>query len=649
VIGAIAADDIDGDGRIEIVAASFQGKLYAFDDHGEKRDGFPVSVDPSLSLPENRNHLNDQLRGFAGAPVLVDLDAPGEDPALEILASALDGNLYAWHADGSTVSGFPVRLADRARVSIDATTGKATPLAGFDVRDRGAKSLSSPAVGDFDGDGRPEIVVATNEEYGNEPNSFAVESNLLRSLQLLLTNADVDEFSLDTNGRVYALHPDGNDHPGGPFLTGWPVKVPLLTPGVLPTVGTGVPGSPAITDIDGAGSIRVAIFGMIGPVLLLKPDGTPSLGSVTNLPRVLAVDFPGRGFPTVPATAGSADAPFFAALGSGAFGDITGDGLPEYVAPTGGLRKLLDIVAPAQQGQLPDADSFVEEGVFANHQLTAWNPRTGALEPAFPRPMEDMQFIGSPALADVDGDGVAEAINGSGAYLVRAYRADGAEPEGWPKFTHGWHIGAPTPGDVDGDGLNEVVIISREGKLFIWDTPAPATEAGVPWQGFGRDRRNTKNGQSGVSALAGPVDPLAGLGWELEQILEDIATLADQLTHPESTLLRGSPAPFLIPQTVAYIDEGRDFDTAKTLPGIEWGLRLPPRPIAGLAPLHARFVAAVRATLVREIAAANCASADVVCRTKVMQANFFLATGDGQLAANPRASVFYWATGIARF
>ena len=52
----------------------------------------------------------------------------------------------------------------------------------------------------------------------------------------------------------------------------------------------------------------------------------------------------------VPATAGSADAPFFGSLGSGAFGDLDGDGLPEYVAPTGGLRKLLIDVA-----RLPDA------------------------------------------------------------------------------------------------------------------------------------------------------------------------------------------------------------------------------------------------------------------------------------------------------
>ncbi len=648
VIGAAAADDIDGDGRAEIVVASILGRLYVFDDHGQIRAGFPVATDPNLSLPVNRNRLNDMLRGFASAPVLANLDAAGQNTALEIVASALDGNLYAWRANGAPVTGFPVRLADRAKVSIDPATGKATPLAGVDARERAAKSLSSPAIGDLDGDGRPEIVVATNEEYGNELNGFAIESRLFRSLAGLLGSADIDEFSVDTQGRVYAVKPDGNAAADGPFVAGWPVKVPLLTPGVLPTVGTGTPGSPAITDIDGNGSVRVAIFGMIGPVMLLKPDGTASLGSINGAPRALAIDFPG-GFPTIPATAGSPDAPFFAALGAGAFGDITGDGLPEYVAPTGGLRKLFDIVAPAQQGQLPDADSFVEDGVFAHHQITAWNPRTGALVPAFPRVMEDMQFIGSPALADVDGDGVAEAINGSGAYLVRAYRADGSEPAGWPKFTHGWHLSSATPGDVDGDGNVEIVATTREGNLFVWDTPAAATEAALPWAGYGRDRRNTKNGMSGVSNLAAAADPLAGLGWALETIRTDLTTLASVLQPPESTLLAGSPAPFLIPRALGHIGRSNELKTSKTLRGIEWGLRLPPEPIAALEPLHARFTDAVRATLEREIAATHCAATDTACKRKLMKAEFCLWLGDNVIDTDPSDGIRYWSLGIAVF
>ena len=111
---------------------------------------------------------------------------------------------------------------------------------------------------------------------------------------------------------------------------------------------------------------------MIGPGLLLKPDGTPSLGAAHGGGRAsLAIDFPDGGFPNVPATAGSPDAPFFAALGSGAFGDITGDGLPEYVAPTGGLRKLLDIVgAPAQPG-VRRALAHQIDGVESAHRRAA--------------------------------------------------------------------------------------------------------------------------------------------------------------------------------------------------------------------------------------------------------------------------------------
>ena len=653
VIGAVAADDLDGDGRIEIVAAGMKGRIYVFDDHGQLRPGFPVQTDPALSDPANRNRLNDSDPGIVGAPTLADLDAPGAHPALEIVHSSLDGHLYAWRADGTSVPGFPVRLADRSKVSIDAATGQATALSGVTgVRDRAAKSLSSPAVGDLDGDGRPEIVVATNEEYGDDSDIFAIESPLLDQLSAILGLVDFDDFSFDTSGRVYAVHPDGNLAPGGPFLPGWPARVPLIAPGILPTVGTGTPNSPAIADVDGSGTLRVAIFGAIGPVVLLNPDGTPALGTgPTGAPRVLAVDFP-DGFPIVPPTAGSPDAPFFGALGSGAFGDMTGDGLPEFVAPTGGLRKLLDVVVSAQQGKAtsttPPTD-FVEED-FAHHQITAWNPQTGALLPAFPRIMEDMQFIGSPALADVDGDGIAEVLNGSGVYQVRAYRADGSMPAGWPKFTHNWHIATPTAGDVDGDGLTEVIAFTREGNLFVWNTPAPATEPGLQWTSFGRDRRNTQNQASGVSHTAGPVDPLGGLAWVLENTSLEIERLIDELPNSESRLLARSPAPFLIPLAQGHLDAGAELRLAAVLPGIHWGLQLPTRPIPELQPLEERFRAVLRATVERLIAATDCDAGDSKCEEVLAHGELLLAVGDYFAdRGNDQFAVFVFAQGIGIF
>jgi hypothetical protein len=251
-------------------------------------------------------------------------------------------------------------------------------------------------------------------------------------------------------------------------------------------VATGTPGAPALADLDGGttNELTVAIFGAIGPVLLLEPDGSSRLDALGGAPFVLATDFP-NGFPDVPATAGSFDAPFFGALGAGAFGDLDGDGLPEYVAPTGGFRKLLDVSAPASQ----------EPG---HHQITAWDPRTGDLLPAFPRPMEDMQFLSSPAVADVDDDGLAEIVQGSGGYLLHAIGADGADAAGWPKFTHGWLVASPTVGDVDGDGELEVVAATREGNLYVWDTPSAAAPGSVQWQGAGADRRNSQNWSAGL-------------------------------------------------------------------------------------------------------------------------------------------------------
>jgi hypothetical protein len=642
ILAALAADDLDGDGRVEIVAAGNEGRVYVFDDHGTLRPGFPVRTDPDLSDPANRNPLNDTDPGIAGAPTLADLDG---DAVLEIVHSALDGHLYAWRADGTPLPGFPVRLADPARVTVDPATGVATPLPGAQARERAAKSLSSPAVGDLDGDGSPEIVVATNEEYGEAAPTFAIESPLLGGLLAILGDSS-DELSFDTAGRVYAVHRDGNLHAGGPFVAGWPAPVPLLAPGVLPTVGTGTPGSPALADVDGDGSLETAIFGAIGPVVLLAADGSPYHGvdPGNGAQRVLPHDFP-AGFPAVPASAGSADAPFFGALGSGAFADLGGDGLPEYVAPTGGLRKLLDVAAPAWQDRVdPDDPTRVVEG-FAQHQITAWDPANGALLDAFPRPMDDMQFIASPALGDVDGDGLPEVVQGSGAYLVRAYRADGSTPAGFPKLTHGWHITSPALGDVDGDGLVEVVASTREGNLFVWDTPGTASAAALPWARYGRDRRNSKNLSTAVSNVAPAVDAFAGLGWTLEAIDAAVADLMATLPARDANRLRVLAN--LVDRAQDALADGSDARVRALLAPIERKLRKNVDRVPELEPLHADFVGSVRGTLRLALEQTGCEPDDGRCNRARERAQDLLAEGDAfQARGDGRRAVLAWRRGL---
>jgi WD40 repeat protein len=112
-----AVADLDGDGRLEIVVGSWDGRLYVWDDRGEELPGWPIAV-------------ADQIISSAA---LVDLN--GDDQP-DIVVGSKDGSLYGWSPDGTPLPGFPYRL--------------------------GAPVFSSPWVGDLDGDGRADIVVGAN-------------------------------------------------------------------------------------------------------------------------------------------------------------------------------------------------------------------------------------------------------------------------------------------------------------------------------------------------------------------------------------------------------------------------------------------------------------------------------------------------------
>ena len=94
--------------------------------------------------------------------------------------------------------------------------------------------------------------------------------------------------------------------------------------------------------------------------------------------------------------------------------------------------------------------------------------------PRYPRRMEDLAILATPMACDVDGDGGKEILFGSGGYLLHAFRKEGGEAAGFPKFTGGWIFSAPAVGDLDGDGRLELVSVTREGYLFAWELPPPA-------------------------------------------------------------------------------------------------------------------------------------------------------------------------------
>jgi hypothetical protein len=445
--GGAAAADLDGDRRTEIVAGTLAGKLYVWDQGGTRRHGFPVHSEPRFSARSARDRFNRLQRGFLAAPVLADLD---DDGALEIIAAAMDRHVYVWRADASSQPGWPVLVVDRTQMaSIDPSSHKVVPktVNGQPVALQGTKIVSTPAVGALRGDGKPVVVVGSNEEY-REPSNFS-----------LAGNASIGSFQslglLDrANGRLHAIPAGGNDdplgagNPAGPELPGWPVRIGVLAAELLPWI-EGVPGSPVLADIDGDGPLEVAISSVAGPAYILRADGTSFYGNGPDgLPRTLPTDRQFFGAETT-----TTDAPSVPGLGSGSFAPIAPDGSMVYVTPAAGFGRLADTNVPAQQ--LPH-----------DVHIDAWNARTGEFLPAFPRLLDDLVFFGSAAIADVSGDGQAELVIGSGGYLVHAMDATGAEAPGWPKFTGGWLIATPAVGRIGSRTV--VAATTREGFLWLW-------------------------------------------------------------------------------------------------------------------------------------------------------------------------------------
>ncbi len=400
-----AVGDLFGDGRKAIVVASREGKVYAFSARGERLGGFPVSIRAELARPVSPTQGIES--GILSTPVLADLDGRR---GLEIVVSSLDGHVYAWRNDGTPVGGFPVPLV--------------SPERGFAQR---AKILSTPAVGDVDGDGRPEIVVG---------------SNGLR----------------EGGSGAWAIRADGRRHPGGAFLPGWdPYEVSGIRPGLLPTLGTGVQMSPALVDVDGDRDLEAVLYAVSGDSILL-------------------VDHPRGGRPRIVATYSMSPGPasefastsFLASTGSPLVADTDGDGAPELYAS---LLPMRMVTLRSKPGVPLDVPTVVGGWVLrASPEGASRVP----MIPTYPRRMEDLTILARPLAADVDGDGNQEVLMGSGGYLLHAFRLGGGEADGFPKFTGGWIFSAPAVGDLDGDGRMDLVTVTREGYLFAWDLASPS-------------------------------------------------------------------------------------------------------------------------------------------------------------------------------
>jgi Subtilase family/Thrombospondin type 3 repeat len=549
VLASVAATDVDHDGVPEVFAADMEGQVYGWDAGGNQifhEQSNPAYSGKPLSPFVNSRHgkFNRTQHGFIGSPVLADLDG---DHRLEVIAASMDRHVYAWHRNGDPVAGYPVLVVDPSKVqSIDPATHQVTFNSNAGSEQQGA-IVDTPAVGDLDGatsgsGANPEIVIGTNEEYDEAANADLISGGLYA----VAAGAGILS---PGNSRLYAIKSggdgDSNPNPNNALRAGWPAKIGLVSTELLPVVGEGITGSPAIGPVtcpSGGQGSKVTVMPAAGFSYVLNPNGQSCYGRDASGKDVVLNAVLNAG-------ARKYDLTTTSAVGHPAFANL------------GGLNPGISVIAPAT-GLIRSLDIGLNEYQGGQDFAMAWNASSGQADLGWPLIVNDLQFLTGPAAADIDGQPGDEVIGGSASFDLFAANNAGTPVAGWPKLTGDWTVAVPTIGtwgttDTDSGVHKRVVGLTRSGYLFAYNTAAgPCTSSS--WPRFHHDNANSGDYSRDAIVPGNPTD---------ESVTGPDGPREITLDPPGDDLLCGTAARWDVVTSDDPIDDAGDFAGATSLPG----------------------------------------------------------------------------------
>ena len=354
-------------------------------------------------------------------------------------------------------------------------------LPGWPVRLHGGHEQSSPLITDLDGDGAAEVVLALDREIHVLDRTGLPLPGWPRPVaRLVLCSPAAGDVDGDGALEVVVLDQEANLYvfdAAGHALPGWPRDV-----------GSFSNTTPALADLDGEPGAEIVAGTTDGWLVAFRKDGTAAPGSWPVLLGVM-----GPASPAVADLDGDGEAEIVAVNAAGglflldrqgsfekigrlpgnhgfsspAIGDLDGDGRREIAVGSGQA----------------DGAGFVSLIDAHGKMLPGWPVATGA------------EVSASPALVDLDADGHREVVVPDLSGQLHALRADGGAFPGWPRDLDGWVISSPVAADLDGDGGLEIVL----GRIVLGLLRTPiamtyAIETGSPaeaWPTFKGDPRRT--------------------------------------------------------------------------------------------------------------------------------------------------------------